>query len=279
MAAAVGATTATATVTGVGEGVGAATAVGASVTAPSGVDAAAAVAATVATGSPAGPGSPASSPTQEATSAAMARTSTAISERNRECPPIRVSPQREIDPAKPSPRRLPAAESTTTPREGSTHHPTLTPPRCPHPPPSATFLPCNTTPTPPPTPPPQSQSPFLSLPTPPRPCHGPARTATTWGCYSWGKIIGIVATLCHTPYESITKTASPQLRRPVKQPLTAITISFVANAFRGQNVVRIGQRQGGLVSHICKNTSPHSYGGAKNESPGALGYNVGSKGP
>ena len=87
------------------------------------------------------------------------------------------------------------------------------------------------------------------------------------------KIIGIVATLCHTPYESITKTTSPQLRRPVKQPPAAITISFVANAFRGQDEARLGQRQGGLVSPICKNTSPHSYGSAKNESPSALGYN------
>ena len=86
-------------------------------------------------------------------------------------------------------------------------------------------------------------------------------------------IIGIVATLCHTPYESITKTTSPQLRRSVKQPPAAITTSFVANAFRGQDVVRIGQRQGGLVSPICKNTSPRSYGSAKNECPSALGYN------
>ena len=38
-------------------------------------------------------------------------------------------------------------------------------------------------------------------------------------------------------------------------------------------MVRIGQRQGGLVSPICKNTSPRSYGSAKNESPSALGYN------
>ena len=87
------------------------------------------------------------------------------------------------------------------------------------------------------------------------------------------KITGIVATLCHTPYESITKTTSPQLRRPVKQPPAAITTSFVANAFQGQDVVRLGQRQGGLVSPICKNTSPHSYGSAQDESPSALGYN------
>ena len=87
------------------------------------------------------------------------------------------------------------------------------------------------------------------------------------------KIIGIVATLCHTPYESIAKTTSPQLRRPVKQPPAAITTSFVANAFRGQNVSRLGRRQGGLVSPICTNTSPHSYGSAENESPSALGYN------
>ena len=38
-------------------------------------------------------------------------------------------------------------------------------------------------------------------------------------------------------------------------------------------MVRTRPRQGGLVSPICKNTSPHSYGSAKNESPGALGYN------
>ena len=87
------------------------------------------------------------------------------------------------------------------------------------------------------------------------------------------KLIGIVATLCHPPYEFITKTTSPQLRRPVKQPPAAITTSFVANAFQGQDVVRTGQRQGGLVSPIRKNTSPHSYGSAKNESPSAPVYN------
>ena len=38
-------------------------------------------------------------------------------------------------------------------------------------------------------------------------------------------------------------------------------------------MVRIGQRQGGLVSPIWKNTSPRSYDGAKNESPSVLVYN------
>ena len=101
----------------------------------------------------------------------------------------------------------------------------------------------------------------------------PGSHANTEGLLLLGeKIIGIVATLCHTPYEFITKTTSPQLRRPVKQPPAAITISFVANAFRGQNVSRLGRHQGGLVSPICTNTSPHSYGSAENESPSALGY-------
>ena len=37
--------------------------------------------------------------------------------------------------------------------------------------------------------------------------------------------------------------------------------------------------RGGLVSPICKNTSPRSYGSAKNESPSALGYNGQQKSP